>query len=109
MKLTELDPRWVGLGNGSDFRNGLTFLCPHCVALGKRDQRLGVFFRPPIDPQKWESRITNGGYSSEIKCWDREGDTFETLSLSPSIDCSGTGRIDFPGHWHGHIQLGEIK
>jgi hypothetical protein len=36
--------------------------------------------------------------------WTRAaGDTFETLTLSPSIDASPAG------HWHGFIQNGEVR
>lgn len=35
--------------------------------------------------------------------WQRQGDTFETLTLAPSIDASRAG------HWHGFIQNGEIR
>lgn len=35
--------------------------------------------------------------------WEREGDTFETLTLKPSVDASGWG------HWHGWITNGEVK
>jgi hypothetical protein len=35
--------------------------------------------------------------------WQRAGDTFDTLTLSPSIDASKHG------HWHGFIQGGEIR
>lgn len=35
--------------------------------------------------------------------WHRSGDTFETLTLSPSVNCEGFG------HWHGNIAGGEVK
>lgn len=104
MRLTELDPRWFTFAHaadGVDFRFGLTFLCPHC-----KQQRIGVQFDPPIDPQGW---ITRGIiWPKSTKIWHREGDTFETLSLTPSIDASGV-EIQFVGHWHGFITNGEIR
>lgn len=119
MKLTELEPRWgqsvkmnyTGVGQSNfappDFRNVITFLCPHCVANGDRSQRLGVPFAPPLGPTDW---ITPGQPVIEpgTNVWSRSaGDTFDTLTLSPSID-AGNGCIDFEGHWHGYIKNGEI-
>lgn len=69
---------------------GITFDCPHC-----RNTRLYVFFDRPID----------GGAPAdypEAKLWQRTGETFETLTLHPSIDASATG------HWHGFIQNGIV-
>lgn len=70
MKLTELNPRWIG------DKTGISFDCPCC-----RTQRLVVTF-----PK-----------------WTRDGDNFDTLTISPSVDASATG------HWHGFIQGGQIK
>jgi len=98
VRLTELEPRWFTFGHVADgviFRFGLTFLCPHCLT-----QRLGVEFDPPIDP---DNLLGKGMlWPSERKVWQREGDTFETLTLTPSIDASKLG------HWHGWIKNGEI-
>lgn len=58
-----------------------------------------VNFWPPIDPENLQGTLinipNNNGHA-------RTGDTFETLTLSPSV---GFGSI---GHWHGHIINGEI-
>jgi hypothetical protein len=35
--------------------------------------------------------------------WQRTGETFETLTLAPSIDCSKWG------HWHGLITNGDCN
>ncbi len=97
MKLLELNPRWVGLDNAS-FIFGISFDCPT-----KREQRLVVFFDPPIDPFGWtEKGIVLPTFEGH-KVWKREGDTFESLSLTPSIDAS---RYEL---WHGFITKGEIK
>ncbi len=37
--------------------------------------------------------------------WQRTGDTFETLTLTPSVDAASHG----VGHWHGFITNGEIR
>lgn len=103
MRLTELNPRWFTFANpgeGVHIFIGLTFICPHC-----RTQRLGVRFNPPIDPDGWTKKfgIT---WPVDDKTWSRTGDTFETLTLSPSIDASRA--IAFENHWHGFITNGEV-
>lgn len=98
MRLTELEPRWVGLNTiaVSRIKIGLTFLCPHC-----RSERLFAQFQPAIDPDNMMSLITPP-WQSGYPIWQRAGDTFENLSLSPSIDASNVK------HWHGFITNGEI-
>lgn len=112
MKLRDLAPHWAvdadivigGIARHYEGRHGMgvTFACPHCVALHPGDlerggpvQFLGVWFMNPID----------GGPATDDAqtLWARVGDIFDTLSLSPSIDASGVG------HWHGHISSGEIR
>jgi hypothetical protein len=98
MKLTELNPRWTGT---RAIITGITFDCPHC-----RTQRLGVLFQNAIDPDKWlEKGVTRHHATCE---WQRSGDSFDTLTLSPSIDTT-EHRLDFAdGHWHGFIRNGEV-
>ena len=122
MKLTELEPRWAqsvlmnreGRGQSNfapaGFVNGLTFRCPceNCRATNSM-QRLGVTFEPPFGPLDWLT--PSQPITDSPKIWHRDsGETFETLTLSPSIDTSvnPAGRIDFKGHWHGYIKFGEI-
>lgn len=113
MKLRELDPRWFAEpGRGPQ---GLTFLCPHCRAI-----RLAVAFDPPIDggpvvslapkalwPLLWPPGGTPADGSGAMTVvppgvhWSRTGETFETLTLSPSVDASASG------HWHGTVAAGE--
>ncbi len=90
MKLTELDPVWI-TEDGRE-RMGLTFLCPCCVGT-ERERRLFAMFRNPVD---------GGPGEEDHPSWQREGDTFETLTLSPSIDASSSG------HWHGFVRNGEL-
>jgi hypothetical protein len=109
IKLTELHPRWavgsdwksvdgVIFGNQDNYWKregmGISFDCPHC-----RIQRLGVWFSNPID---------GGIPQSAPALWKRTGDTFETLTLSPSVNTTET-RIDIPSHWHGFIQDGYVS
>lgn len=105
MKLIELEPRWFTFPQaapGLDIRVGLTFRCPRC-----RVQRLGVSFEPAIDPLNYLRALGITWPFANCTVWHRKGDTFETLSLTPSIDASGN-RMDFPGHWHGYIKNGEV-
>jgi hypothetical protein len=99
MRLVDLAPHWVGLCPGHAI--GITFLCPHC-----RQTRIGVAFDVPIGGEHLENiigRSVAAQLTSEFqnKKWHREGDTFDTLTLTPSIDTSEHG------HWHGHITNGE--
>jgi hypothetical protein len=103
VRLTELDPRWFTMGSSPDLV-GITFECPHCVererATGdKRVQRIGVLFREEIDRDGLPNEVH---WTRPGNKWHREGDTFETLTLSPSVDASSDG------HWHGFIRNGEV-
>lgn len=99
MKLIDLNPRWAsdaeivigGVTKHFEGRHGMavSFECPCC-----RSIRLAVWFQNPVDglpPTDDASYL-----------WSRTGETFENLSLSPSVDASSDG------HWHGFIQNGEI-
>lgn len=112
MRLTDLAPRWFDVpGVGTD-KDGVTFLCPHC-----RKTRLAVQFANPVEgPPKplmgmreFAQALAPGHSTEERKdvvppgyLWQRTGDTFETMTLSPSVDCSASG------HWHGFLRNGEI-
>lgn len=96
MRLTELNPRFVQY-NGQ--RLGITFDCPHC-----RKQRLGVAFQHQGLEHIESQAILS--VSPNTKIWTEtnpEPDTFENLTLTPSIDCSSSG------HWHGFITNGEVS
>lgn len=95
MKLTDLSPRWLAYGGK---RLGITFNCPHC-----QTQRLGVAFHHEGLAMAEDACIL--AVSPDTKIWTETNpaeDTFENLSLSPSIDCSAVG------HWHGYITNGEV-
>lgn len=70
----------------------ITFLCPHC-----RTVRLGVFFHNPMDGKPHTDD------RDDQHLWMRVGDSFDNLTLTPSIDASGSG------HWHGFVTGGELK
>jgi hypothetical protein len=90
MRLTELDPHWwAEIGRHGQ---GITFKCPHC------DARLAPAFSNPLDGGEPAPDPNN---SKPRPHWKRSGDTFDTLTLSPSIN--------YPGHWHGFIIDGEVR
>lgn len=101
MKLTELNPRWVGIHNwcsDSIFHIGITFDSPL-----RNGKRLAALFTPPIDPDGLMAKYGWGLPFQDQKHWQRSGDMFETLTLTPSLDFSGAGE------WHGFITAGEIQ
>jgi len=121
MRLTDLNPRWVGAG-GEGIREPGPDPCQHCTdatraacrechGTGQQyvqarerhgigisfdcpcgcDDRAFVAFKQPLD----------GGppIDGDRHTWDRTGDTFEALQLRPSIQ-----RIGGCG-WHGFVGL----
>ncbi len=116
MRLTELEPRWVGeCGAPDDAKQGVSFWCPHCPA--EKSTRMAVFFDAPIcgraavDIKAFhENRLGDDAAADHLNdhhvgkiLWHREGETFDNLTLTPSIDASHFG------HWHGFITNGEVK
>lgn len=119
MKLLDLDPRWVSISRWDDANGtqhyydnpprvgGITFDCPvhteRCTCCHQRLQkshRLAVWFTNPVDGQPPQFGIAH--------LWQRDGDSFETLTLSPSIDAS-QHVVDGVVCWHGSIKNGEIQ
>lgn len=120
MRLTDLNPRWFA--EEGRHGQGVTFDCPHCVGATEGKARLAVAFSPTLDggapiilggkPDKFERLMLalceNGEDWPTDKVppgivWQRSGDTFETLTLAPSVDAGASG------HWHGHVHAGEIR
>lgn len=100
MRLADLNPRWVGAGgegisdghgNPVPERSGvaISFDCP-CGA----GDRCVIEFSNPLD----------GGptYRTDGHTWERTGETFEELTLRPSIQ-----RMD-ACRWHGFLTNGEF-
>jgi len=106
MRLTDLDPNWLGAGgegiysaDGSPVPErlgvGISFDCP-CGKHGDRAEyeRIAIEFTNPLDGK--------GPYRKDGHTWEREGTTFETLTLKPSIlRVGGCG-------WHGWVTNGEV-
>lgn len=101
MRLADLEPRWIGAGGEGVTRNGvpvperhgigISFNCPCGCAM-----RVAVPFGNPLDGQAPDDGFLNQ--------WARTGDTFETLTLTPSILRSHLGICG----WHGFVTNGEI-
>lgn len=79
-RLADCSPSWV-VHDG--IRCGLRFACPE----GREDCWHVLPFSPPLEGGVTTSWQENGA------CWSRTGDTFGTLTLSPSIR-----RIPVPGY-----------
>lgn len=112
MRLIDLQPRWVAeYGAPEGTKQGVSFRCPHCQS---ESTRLAVFFDVPIcgapavdikavhRSQADESQHLHDHHVGSV-LWHREGDSFETLTLTPSVDASHFG------HWHGFVTGGEIR
>jgi hypothetical protein len=100
MKLIDLNPKWFGAGgegitsaDGSPAPErhgvGIMFDCP-CGC----DVRAFVPFSNPVDGSK--------PCRTDPHQWLRDGDTFESLTLSPSIH-----RVGGCG-WHGFVRDGKV-
>lgn len=101
MKLTDLNPQFIGAGGEGITRDGepvperrgigITFNCP-CGC----DELVFIPFRNPLDGgPPWDS-------DPRRALWDRTGEDVETLTLTPSIQRLGGCR------WHGWIRSGEV-
>jgi uncharacterized protein DUF6527 len=104
VRLTDLNPRFIGAGGPGVFkadgspaprREGVGLMCDcPCGQCGEFGL-LFVAFANPLD----------GGEPIQKTTWKRTGETFETLTLEPSIlrssERGGCG-------WHGFITNGEV-
>lgn len=95
MTLRELSPEWYGwyLDGG---RIGVTFDCP----IHREGHRCYVPFANPLE----------GKPEVRNHLWQRTGDTFETLTLTPSVDYTkyDNGTLRDPSCWHGFITNGDV-
>lgn len=97
--IVDLDPHWIR--DAASRVVGVRFACPTCTSL-EGAVNICVLFRNPLDggqgaPEGCGLPGDNGG-----ERWERAGSTFETLTLSPSVDCSRCG------HWHGFVAKGDV-
>lgn len=112
--IARLEPEWIfewpEVGEFAGGRGriiGVIFDCPVDDGPGphREGHRVAVLFANPPDdgaphPADPDMIGDNAG-----KRWTREGESLETLTLSPSIDCT---RSD--AHcWHGHVRGGMVS
>jgi hypothetical protein len=124
VRLTELEPKWWAEPGRRG--QGVVFRCPHCrggfICVpfanpldGGAPWDVGTEQRRPIsklwdllygglEEPRGDGVIAKGTWVIPPGClWQRAGDTFETLTLSPSVDASRAGC------WHGFLTAGEIR
>lgn len=123
MRLVDLHPKFIGSGGEGVSQPSdqpcLACLgkgCPDCHQTGKeyepapRREGVGVCFDCPcgnVDQGHqcfvpFANPLDGGPPIDPPRGWQREGDTFDTLTLSPSIlRVGGCG-------WHGFIRNGEV-
>lgn len=106
MRLSELNPRW----QQHDGRLvGVNFDCPGPCCAGKPSARDVFDARERAGETKiiiavpFKTALDGSAYRADG--WDRTGDTFETLTLAPSIQAFG---YEHQPHWHGWIRGGEV-
>jgi hypothetical protein len=104
MKLIDLKPRWVSPHRFPDnWKTGVSFVCPKCGT-----HRVAVMFDVPVSPDpmsdverdSWNAVVT---HQLNGMVWKRTGATFDTLTLAPSVDWSGSGC------WHGFVENGDVR
>lgn len=97
MRLTDLSPRWLNA-------NVFVFKCPHCQKALLSCKNVILSSRELYD--LFEATIGDYWNLMVVPCregfaWTFSGTDFATLTVTPSIDASGSG------HWHGNITNGE--
>lgn len=96
MKLLNLNPSWEHW-SGREGRIGINFDCP----VHKKTHRVHVHFANPLDGEKPVERN---------HLWTRTGDSFDTLTLTPSVDYTkyDNGTVRDLSCWHGFVSNGEV-
>ena len=101
MRLTNLNPRWVGIGypgfvvsennwaSQCGIYSGVSFDCPHCKV-----QRLAILFSPWINPRNLVVRDAPAVPAGQLVWARTHGDDFHTLSITPSLNFSKAGGIE---------------
>lgn len=101
INLTRLDPTWIR----RDGRIvGVRFKCPTCSRWGANFEGIhsvGVLFTNPPDGGPALPNDETIASNNDGQRWTRTGDTFESLTLTPSIDGG-------EGEWHGYVQAGIV-
>lgn len=95
-KLIDLNPLWVGVHGEPRKGVSVAFQCPCLDPKCEWGGQIVVDLENPLDGGE---RMSWRGVPAKTY-WQRTGDTFETLTLSPSIHCVG--------HWHGWVRDGQV-
>lgn len=111
--LADLEPTWIERAGRVV---GVRFVCP--IDDGAGPHREGhqvavLFLNPPDDGEAHPDDPSCPGNSAGQR-WTRAGTTFETLSLSPSVDCTQADACNKVDHaacshthcWHGNVERG---
>lgn len=96
-RLVDLFATWVHDRDGR--RVGVKFICPTCPQVEGAPTLAVLFANPPDGGAPAPAGCGLVG-DNEGQRWRRTGDTLETMTLSPSVDCSDCG------HWHGFVHAG---
>lgn len=103
-RLVDLHPEWVMNTTGEVY--GIAYDCP-CGVAGF-DSTNGVSYEQCCPRGGREVVPTKGNFLNLPSCadslargWDIAGDSFENVSLSPSVHAVG--------HWHGFIRNGMVE
>src|SRR5690349_18673157 len=99
MRLTELDPAWLSpdvFVFRSPSGHGDLLTCKR-VAMPMKEQYELIYKKNPQFVGKCVVM------TKDEMAWSFNGNDFETMTVSPSIDASASG------NWHGHIINGEIR
>ena len=98
MKLTDLHPHWI-----TDEVTGLKMLWFDCPAHPEASEHDWVAIRVSEKPSH-QMEVPNASFPTtddyKVNVWQVTGDSFENLTISPSIDMKG--------HWHGFITNGQV-
>lgn len=101
-RLVDLNPKWVKV-HGTDEIYGISYNCP-CRKPGSIGEEGNVDVCPmggwSVVPTK--TNFAGGESSADAKArgWDLTGDSFENVTLAPSIH--------HVGHWHGFLTNGVL-
>jgi hypothetical protein len=103
-RLVELHPKWKMTTDGSVY--GIEYDCP--CGLCSYDPDNGINYEKCCPSGGRQIVPTKTNFAGLLTCadsarrgWDLTGDSFETITLSPSIHQVG--------HWHGFLRAGWVE
>lgn len=115
-RLADLHPAWIKRGGRVV---GVRFMCPVEDGSGPHadGHSVCVLFANPLDGGTAHPDDPACPGNSAGRRWARTGSTFDDLTLSPSVDCTGAEGCDQSEHskcshthcWHGHVENGATK